>query len=39
MALVMRVAQRYCAMAKGSVVAQGRVGEESLDELHRHVMV
>lgn len=39
MTLVMRVAQRYCAMAKGSVVAEGRVGEESLDELHRHVMV
>lgn len=39
MTLVARVAQRYCAMAKGSVVAEGRVGEESLDELHRHVMV
>ncbi|MGY0195418.1 ABC transporter ATP-binding protein [Leptothrix sp. BB-4] len=39
MTLVARVAERYCAMAKGSVVAQGRVAETSLDELHRHVMV
>jgi ABC-type branched-subunit amino acid transport system ATPase component len=39
MTLVQRVCERYCAMAKGSVVAQGRVGEGSLDELHRHVMV
>jgi len=39
MSLVMRVTERYVAMAKGSVVAQGRVGHESLDELHRHVMV
>lgn len=39
MTLVSRVAQRYCAMAKGSVVAQGRVGDDSLEELHGHVMV
>jgi branched-chain amino acid transport system ATP-binding protein len=39
MTLVARVAERYCAMAKGSVVAEGKVREESLDELHRHVMV
>ncbi len=39
MTLVMRVAERYCAMAKGAIVAKGRVHEESLDELHRHVMV
>ncbi len=39
MTLVARVAERYCAMAKGSVVAEGRVGEDSLDELHQHVMV
>jgi branched-chain amino acid transport system ATP-binding protein len=39
MTLVSRVAERYCAMAKGAVVAQGRVHEASLDELHRHVMV
>ena len=39
MTLVMRVAKRYCAMAKGSIVAQGAVAEESLDELRRHVMV
>lgn len=39
MSLVARVAQRYCAMAKGSVVAEGRVHEESLAELQRHVMV
>jgi len=35
----MRVAERYCAMAKGAIVARGRVHEESLDELHKHVMV
>ena len=39
MSLVMRVTDRYLAMAKGSVVAQGSVDAESLDELHRHVMV
>jgi branched-chain amino acid transport system ATP-binding protein len=39
MTLVARVAERFCAMAKGAVVAEGRVHEESLDELHRHVMV
>jgi branched-chain amino acid transport system ATP-binding protein len=39
MTLVMRVAERYCAMAKGAVVAEGRVDEESLDALHAHVMV
>ncbi len=39
MSLVMRVAKRYCAMAKGSIVAEGAVAEESLDELHQHVMV
>lgn len=39
MTLVARVAHRYCAMAKGSVVAEGRVHQEDLDALHRHVMV
>lgn len=39
MTLVARVAQRYCAMAKGAVVAEGLVDDESLEELHRHVMV
>lgn len=39
MTLVLRVAERYCAMSKGNVVAQGRVGAQSLHELHRHVMV
>ena len=39
MTLVARVAERFCAMAKGAVVAEGRVHEESLEELHRHVMV
>ena len=39
MTLVTRVAERYCAMAKGSVVAEGNVHEESLEELHTHVMV
>lgn len=39
MTLVTRVAERYCAMAKGAVVAEGRVHDESLDELHQHVMV
>jgi len=41
MSLVVRVAQRYCAMAKGAVVAQGRVENtrESLVDLESHVMV
>jgi ABC-type branched-subunit amino acid transport system ATPase component len=39
MTLVTRVAQRYCAMAKGAVVAEGVVHDESLEELHQHVMV
>lgn len=39
MTLVARVARRYCAMAKGAVVAEGAVDEEDLDALHRHVMV
>ena len=41
MSLVVRVAHRYCAMAKGSVVAEGTV-ENSRDCLHKleaHVMV
>ncbi len=41
MSLVVRVAERYCAMAKGSVVAQGAVenSREGLRELEAHVMV
>lgn len=39
MSLVMRVARRWLAMAKGAVVAEGLVHEESIDELHQHVMV
>jgi ABC-type branched-subunit amino acid transport system ATPase component len=39
MTLVARVAERFCAMAKGAVVAEGRVREESIDELLRHVIV
>jgi branched-chain amino acid transport system ATP-binding protein len=39
MTLVTRVALRYCAMAKGAVVAEGNVHEQSIDELHKHVMV
>ena len=39
MTLVTRVAKRYVAMAKGAVVAEGVVTENSLDELHEHVMV
>ena len=41
MSLVVRVAERYCAMAKGSVVAQGRVENtrDSLKDLETHVMV
>ena len=39
MTLVTRVAERYCAMAKGAVVAEGDVHAESLEELHKHVMV
>ncbi len=41
MSLVVRVAERYCAMAKGSVVAQGLVENSaaSLKDLETHVMV
>ncbi len=41
MSLVVRVAHRYCAMAKGAVVAQGAVKNtrESLLDLENHVMV
>ena len=39
MSLVMRVTHRYLAMAKGAVVGHGAVNHESLEELHRHVMV
>ncbi|WP_027476036.1 ABC transporter ATP-binding protein [Curvibacter gracilis] len=41
MSLVVRVAERYCAMAKGSVVAQGRVENSpaGLRDLEAHVMV
>jgi branched-chain amino acid transport system ATP-binding protein len=41
MSLVVRVAERYCAMAKGAVVAQGRVENtrESLLNLESHIMV
>lgn len=41
MSLVVRVAHRYCAMAKGAVVAQGAVENtrESLLDLENHVMV
>jgi len=39
MTLVVRVAERFCAMAKGAVVAEGSVRAGSLEELHRHVMV
>mgnify|MGYP003429950776 CR=1 FL=1 len=39
MSLVVRVAERYCAMAKGAVVAEGLVRAHGIGELHRHVMV
>lgn len=39
MTLVQRVAERYLAMAKGAVIAEGAVRADSLDELHQHVMV
>jgi len=41
MSLVTRVAERYCAMAKGAVVAEGRVenSRAGLEELESHVMV
>lgn len=41
MSLVARVAHRYLAMAKGSVVASGQVvnSREGLDDLESHVMV
>lgn len=37
--LVTRVACRYVAMAKGSVIAEGNVNPESVDQLREHVMV
>ncbi|WP_026437207.1 ABC transporter ATP-binding protein [Acidovorax sp. JHL-9] len=41
MSLVVRVAQRYLAMAKGTVVAEGPVenSRECLKDIERHVMV
>jgi branched-chain amino acid transport system ATP-binding protein len=41
MSLVIRVAERYCAMAKGAVVAEGPVtnAASSLERLQAHVMV
>ena len=41
MSLVVRVAHRYLAMAKGSIVAQGQVvnSREGLHDLENHVMV
>jgi len=39
MSLVARVAQRYCAMSKGSVIAEGAVTQASIETLHQHVMV
>ena len=41
MSLVVRVASRYYAMAKGSVIAEGPVHDtrESLEDLEAHVMV
>lgn len=41
MSLVVRVAERYCAMAKGAVVATGPVENtrQSLHDLETHVMV
>jgi len=39
MSLVVRVAERYYAMAKGSVIAEGAVTKDSMEELHRHVMI
>jgi branched-chain amino acid transport system ATP-binding protein len=41
MSLVARVARRYLAMTKGSVIAEGQVfnSREGLDDLERHVMV
>ncbi len=41
MSLVVRVAERYLAMAKGSVVAQGLVenSRAGLQDLESHVMV
>ena len=41
MSLVVRVAHRYLAMAKGAIVAQGQVvnSREGLHDLENHVMV
>ena len=39
--MVVRVAERYCAMAKGAVVAEGAVvhSRQGLHDLEAHVMV
>lgn len=39
LSLVMRVAQRWNAMAKGAVVAQGLIENGCVEDLHRYVMV
>jgi branched-chain amino acid transport system ATP-binding protein len=41
MSLVIRVAERYLAMSKGSIVAEGVVNNSkaSLEDLESHVMV
>jgi branched-chain amino acid transport system ATP-binding protein len=41
MSLVIRVAERYLAMSKGAVVAEGLVenSKASLEDLESHVMV
>jgi branched-chain amino acid transport system ATP-binding protein len=41
MSLVIRVAERYLAMSKGAVVAEGLVenSKTSLEDLESHVMV
>ena len=41
MSLVVRVARRYLAMAKGAIVAQGEVvnSRDGLHALENHVMV
>jgi branched-chain amino acid transport system ATP-binding protein len=41
MSLVVRVARRYLAMAKGSIVAQGEVANsrECLKDLEAHIVV
>lgn len=39
LSLVTRVARRYCALSKGTVVAEGAVDPGDIKSLHQHVMI